>query len=230
MNFLFRPLVAGFLFLATHCPHCCPYSIRIWQLVSSASLFCKFSVSIWPVVCFCFACFEQLVAHVARFQFISCGWLEAPRWSKSKLNAAGARIFVIGRRATNKRCCSHICIPPLQLNFCQQPDCTSFVPSCPDTAWHMVGGDGLGQVWSGKLIKGCRIQKPQKLLPSGPTSSCSICDAIAACYCPKILIPDLKSSSSSVLSYVAKLQPQLLADRIKPSQTKEPDLTLLVGH
>ena len=36
----------------------------------------------------------------------------APRWSKSKLNAAGARIFVIGRRATNKRCCSHICIQP----------------------------------------------------------------------------------------------------------------------
>ena len=134
VNFLFRLPVAGFLFWATHCPHCCcPYSIRIWHLVSSVLLFCRFSVSILPVVCFCFACFEQLVAHVARFQFISCGWVEAPRWSKSKLNAAGARIFVIGRRATNKRCCSHICIP-LQLNFCQQPDCTSFVLTFPDTA------------------------------------------------------------------------------------------------
>ena len=109
--------------LRTLLPVCCPLdSIRIWQLVSSrlpyiAGFLLQFChLSVLPVFCL-----EQLVAHVARFQFISCGWLQAPRCSKSKLNAAGARIFVIGRRATNKRCCSHICIEPLHLYFCQQP-------------------------------------------------------------------------------------------------------------
>ena len=74
-------------------------------------LYCRFSV--FPVVRFCFACFLFWATGCCQFPVHILGLeLQAPRWSKSKLNAAGAGIFVIGRRATNKRCCSHICIQP----------------------------------------------------------------------------------------------------------------------
>ena len=79
--------------------------------MSLLMLYCR--ISALPVVSFCFACFLFWATGCCQFPVHILGLeLQAPRWSKSKLNAAGAGIFVIGRRATNKRCCSHICIQP----------------------------------------------------------------------------------------------------------------------